>query len=84
MVITRADEDTLEARRHSTARRDAAFASGAQIVQTDFAKPDPAIGSYRVSLADNPGAMCGKELSSERCVRFADPDAVTHVAAAMP
>ena len=82
MVITRADEETREARQNNTARRDAAFASGAQIVQTDFATADPAIGPYRVSLADNPQAMCGKELMPEHCVRFADPDSVTHVAAA--
>ena len=82
MVITRADEETREARQNNTARRDAAFASGAQIVQTDFATADPAIGPYRVSLADNPHAMCGKELMPEHCVRFADPDSVTHVAAA--
>ena len=42
MVITRADDDTREARLNKTVRRDAAFAWGAQIVQTDFAAADPA------------------------------------------
>src|SRR5258708_39444170 len=80
MVITRADEDTREARDNRTARRDAAFASGAQIIQTDFALADPAIGPYRVSLADNPSAMC----SAKHCVAFEQPAILTVSAAAMP
>lgn len=70
MVITRADSETREARRNITARRDAAFASSAQIVQTNFATADQSVGPYRVSLADNPAAMCGSTLAPERCVRF--------------
>jgi hypothetical protein len=86
IVVTRADEDTREARDNKTARRDAAFASGAQIVETDFLAPDPAIGSYRVSLADNPAALCGAKLGSEHCVRFEEPAMPyrTTAAAAMP
>ena len=85
IVLTRADEDTREARKNDGTRRDAAFASGAQIIQTDFAMADPAIGTYRVSLADNPEALCGKELSSEHCVRFSDESpAPRTVAAAVP
>ena len=85
MVITRADEDTREARENKTARRDAAFASGAQIIQTNFAAADPAIGGYRVSLADDPAAMCSPRPASERCVRFEIPAAPVRTAtAAMP
>jgi hypothetical protein len=88
IVSTRADESTREARANNTARRNAAFASGAQIVQTNFVSADPAIGSYRVSLADNPAAMCGEKLASEHCVRFAGPEGATPtataVAAALP
>jgi hypothetical protein len=86
MVFTRADEDTREARNNNSARLDAAFASGAQIVQTNFVSADPSIGSYRVSLADNPAALCGERLESEHCVRFEDPAAPFRpaVAAAMP
>ncbi|HKB96902.1 MAG TPA: Ca2+-dependent phosphoinositide-specific phospholipase C [Rhizomicrobium sp.] len=88
IVSTRADEATREARAKNTARRDAAFASGAQIVQTDFVSADPAIGSYRVSLTDNPAAMCGEKLASEHCVRFESPEGATPsrtaVAAALP
>jgi hypothetical protein len=87
MVTTRADADTREARAAQTARRDAAFASGAQVVETNFAAADPAIGPYRVSLEDNAQAMCGKRIGSERCVRFDGADATpyrTAAAAAMP
>ena len=67
------------------ARRDAAFDSGAQIIQTDFALPDPKIGAYRVSLADNAHAMCGKALAPERCVRFDDgTEPLRTAAAGMP
>jgi Phosphoinositide phospholipase C, Ca2+-dependent len=86
MVTTRADEETREARSHDTTRRDAAFASGAQIVQTDFLTADPAIGSYRVSLADNATAMCGAGLEPEHCVRILAPVVPLHTvtAAAAP
>jgi hypothetical protein len=83
MVFTRADEATHEARKNDGARRAAAFASGAQIIQTNFATADPAIGPYRVSLKDNPEAMCGKALVPEHCVRFRDQNLAT-VAAAIP
>ncbi len=39
MVRTRADADTREARANDTGRRDAAFASGAQAVSTDYYLP---------------------------------------------
>jgi hypothetical protein len=83
IVLTRADEDTREARGNTMTRRDA---SGAQIVQTNFVSADPAIGNYRVSLADEPAAMCGAQLASEHCVRFDEPDMPyrTAVAATMP
>jgi hypothetical protein len=42
MVRTRADADTYEARYPgSTARREAAFSSGAQVISTDYYRPDP-------------------------------------------
>jgi hypothetical protein len=84
IVTTRADEDTREARLNKVSRRDAAFASGAQIVQTDYVTPDPGIGPYRVSLADNAAAMCGTQLGSEHCVRPLGDTPLRTVAAAMP
>jgi hypothetical protein len=82
MVITRADAETREARQNKTARRDAAFASGAQIVQTDFAVADPTISGYRVSLEHNLAAMCGAKLQSENCVSFEGAEAPVRTATA--
>ena len=82
MVITRADDDTREARLNNPTRRDAAFASGAQIVRTNFVKSDPAIGAYRVNLADYPEAMCGSG-GPERCLRFLDYTPALRTAAAI-
>ena len=73
LVVTRADDDTHEARANNPARRNAAFASGAQIIRTDFIHPDPAIGAYHVSLAEEANAMCGPYIGSEHCVRFEIP-----------
>jgi hypothetical protein len=58
MVITRADSETMEARAHDTGRRSAAFASGAQIVLTDFLHPDRKIGPYQVGIGDPRHARC--------------------------
>ncbi|MCP4125103.1 MAG: hypothetical protein GY751_25490 [Bacteroidetes bacterium] len=41
MVRTRSDGGTAEARTGNTEKRDAAFASGAQIISTDYYRPDP-------------------------------------------
>jgi hypothetical protein len=82
IVSTQADAETREARLYDTDRRDAAFASGAQIVSSDFANADPAIGPYRVSLKDNPAALCGAALAPEACVRFTDTN--TTLTAALP
>jgi hypothetical protein len=50
IVRTRADADTMEARKNDTAREAAAFASGAQYVSTDYMEPDPRFGPYAVKL----------------------------------
>ena len=50
IVRTRADADTHEARSGDVARREAAFASGAQYVSTDYMSPDVRFGDYRVEL----------------------------------
>jgi hypothetical protein len=76
MVRTRADSQTREARKTDTLRRDTAFASGAQIVETNFPVADPAIGPYRVSQQDNPRALCGPALGSEACAAFPAPTAL--------
>jgi hypothetical protein len=70
MVKTRADADTREARADNPARRDAAFASGAQIVATDFLMPDKKIGAYRVTLADGGTTQCDAKLPGAQCASW--------------
>ena len=50
IVRTRADADTVEARSNDRARQEAAFASGAQYVSTDYMEPDPRLGPYEAHL----------------------------------
>jgi hypothetical protein len=50
MVRTRADADTVEARIDDHSRQQAAFASGAQYVSTDYMKPDVRFGPYVARL----------------------------------
>ena len=51
IVRTRADADTLEARSGNVAPRDAAIASGAQFVSTDYPVPNPDFGTgYMVAI----------------------------------
>jgi len=67
MVRTRADADTREARRNDTSRRDAAFASGAQYVSTDYMVPDARFGEYRVTLPEAAVARCTPLLQAAAC-----------------
>ena len=50
IVKTRADANGVEARANDRTRADAALASGAQIVVTDYPVADPLIGPYAVTL----------------------------------
>lgn len=59
LVRTRTDIDTKEARTNSTVRRDGAFASGAQLLSTDYPASEPSQwSSYQVSLPGNATARC--------------------------
>ena len=58
IVRTRADADTLDARYNDTERRDAALASGAQYVSTDYPEPDLAFSEYQVTLPDGAPGQC--------------------------
>jgi hypothetical protein len=59
VVRTRADADTIEARAGDTGPRDAALASGAQWVSTDYPIPDPSFGTgYFVAIPDGHPARC--------------------------
>ena len=58
LVRTRADAGTREARQGDYSRMQAAFASGAQYISTDYYVPNPAFGTgYRVAL---PGGGAGR------------------------
>jgi hypothetical protein len=68
LVRTRADADTLEARKNDTTRRVAAFASGAQLVSTDYYLPDARFGNdYRVALPGGGVARCNPLRVEEPC-----------------
>jgi hypothetical protein len=74
LVRTRTDADTVEARSGDTTRRDAAFASGAQIVSTDYEREDPRFPGYLVVLPGGGPARCNPVSAPEGCTdsRFAD------------
>lgn len=52
MVRTRADYDTVQSRQNDTTQRDAAFASGAQFISTDYPEPNPEFSPYCVRFDD--------------------------------
>jgi hypothetical protein len=69
LVRTRTDADTKEGRSGSTARRDHAVASGAQILSTDYPKPEPAKWTgYSVSFAAGAMARCNPVARNRACV----------------
>ncbi len=59
LVRTRADANTVEARKNDTARRDAAFASGAHFISTDYYDGIQGFGNgYRVVFPNGAMARC--------------------------
>jgi hypothetical protein len=68
LVRTRTDADTKEGRSGSTARRDHAMASGAQILSTDYPKAEPAKWTgYSVSFKDGAMARCNPVARNASC-----------------
>jgi hypothetical protein len=68
IVRTRADADTVQARSGDTTMRDAAFASGAQYVSTDYVFADPRFGTgYVVDLPGDGAARCNPVNAPKRC-----------------
>lgn len=67
IVHTYADADTREARKNDMLRRDWAFASGAQIISTDFLVANKRIGKYQVRVPQGHIAQCNVQLSPARC-----------------
>lgn len=68
LVRTRADGDTAEARTGDTTKRDAAIASGAQFVSTDYPVPNPDFGTgYFVALPGAAPARCNPISAPPEC-----------------
>ena len=70
IVRTRADADTVQARTGDTSQRDAAFASGAHYVSTDYVWPDDRFATgYSVDLPGDAAARCNPVNAPRRCAR---------------
>ena len=68
LVRTRTDADTKEARTGETLRRDAALASGAQLLSTDYPASEPsAWTNYSVSLPNGAVARCNPANAPTEC-----------------
>jgi hypothetical protein len=68
LIRTRTDSDTKEARTNSTTQRDAAIASGAQLLSTDYPASEPASWTgYSVSLPDGAVARCNPVNAPASC-----------------
>jgi membrane-associated phospholipid phosphatase len=72
IVRTRADAGTVEARKNDTHPRDAALASGAQFVSTDYFWPEPRLhNDYQVRLPDGAAVLCNPVRAAGRCAGLA-------------
>lgn len=70
VVRTRADGDTEQARTGDTTMRDAALASGAQWVSTDYPDPDPTFGTdYSARFPDGDTIRCNPVSAPPGCTR---------------
>ncbi|NHN85249.1 hypothetical protein GOB93_11430 [Acetobacter musti] len=68
LVRTRADANTMEARSGDTSRRDVAFASGAQIISTDYPSFEPAAWhDYVVAFPGGLIARCNPVNAPKEC-----------------
>lgn len=68
LVRTRADANTDEARAGDTTRREAAFASGAHFVATDYEVADPEINpDYVVKVPSGTPARCNPVTAPSGC-----------------
>ncbi|MGJ3232174.1 MAG: phosphatidylinositol-specific phospholipase C1-like protein [Oceanicaulis sp.] len=67
LVRTRADADTVEARTNDTAKREAAFASGAQYISTDYPTPRLDWSDFAVRLPGDAPARCNPVRRGAEC-----------------
>jgi Phosphoinositide phospholipase C, Ca2+-dependent len=71
LVRTRADADTAQARTGDTTMREAAFASGAHYISTDYEVPDSLFGTgYVVDLPGEGAARCNPVNAPPGCERL--------------
>ena len=56
IVRTRSDVGTLEARSNDEVRKQAAIQSGAQIISTDYYRPDLTLSNFMITVSEIPGA----------------------------
>ena len=66
LVRTRADSDSVEAQAGDTHRRDAALATGAQLISTDYPAPVLANG-YVVTIPDGKPSRCNPVTAPPEC-----------------
>lgn len=67
LATVQADTHMLEGRTGSTARRDAAFASGAQFILTDFPTRDKRFTQYNVAFNGSRFVRCGPVKTRSPC-----------------
>lgn len=68
IVRTRADADTQQARTNDTSMRDTALAGGAQLVSTDYERPDPTLTTgYVVRIPGGRPARCNPVTAPPGC-----------------
>ncbi|MGI9596592.1 MAG: phosphatidylinositol-specific phospholipase C1-like protein [Acidimicrobiales bacterium] len=67
IVRTRADVDTIEGRTGDTTRLEAALASGAQWVSTDYPVPGRAFVDYSATIPEGDPARCNPVNTGPRC-----------------
>jgi hypothetical protein len=79
IVRTRADGDVVEPRAGDTTRREAAFASGAQLVSTDFPAPVSGV-DYVVEIPDGTPSRCNPLTAPPECTSEAieDPEFIAN------
>jgi hypothetical protein len=68
LVRTRADADTVQARSGDTTMRDAALASGAQLISSDYLRADSRFTDYSVQLPGGAVARCNPVSAPTGCV----------------
>ena len=74
LVRTRTDADLVEGRSGDSSRASAAFASGAQVVSTDFFRPAPEIsGDFVVALPGGGVVRCDPVTAPPGCVAPTEP-----------